>query len=764
MEASMHHKHLTLFFIVFFALGGSTTCNTTSYSRPLATENGPENKRLTFQQAYLPGQGSPRLIRKLPEVEAWLDDTHFLVKEEKGFGPKVQARLLKVDIPSGEKSLFLDYSAHNKNMPEGLKLEDFADCSGDYSQFVLKHNEHFYLYDVETRDLKSIGHNASKAKNITLSPDAKKIAFTRDHNLFIIDMKSGLEEQLTEDGSGTVYNGYAPWVYFEEILGRDSKYKAFWWAPDSEMIAFLRFDDERVPEFPIFNAEGTHGKLEVTHYPKAGDPNPEVRLGIAHVDSGNIVWVDTDPIADHYLAWPSWTPDSRNFLFQWMNRGQNNIKLYLADPATGKKVEIYDKRQSTFVEFFKDIYIFKEGSGFLLNSDLDGWPHLYYHDMEGNLKKRLTNGDWSVQSIKRVDEKNGQIYFQGTKDEKTETHLYRIDLDAKEIIRLTENPGSHNCEVSPEGTSFVDTYSSIHHPDKREIRDAKGKLLHALDDAKLPAFDDYALGNVELFTIPSGDGYDLPAMWTLPPDFDKSIKYPVIFAIYGGPSAAKVWDVYDTVRNRFGRLDKHYFAQHGIIVISVDHRGSGHFGKAGTALMHRNLGKWEMKDLITAVKWLRKKPFIDPDRIGIMGSSYGGYVTCMALTYGADYFTHGFACSPVTDWRLYDTIYTERYMDTPKENPEGYEFGSVLTHAKGLKGKLLITHGTADDNVHMQNTMQFISKLEDINKDFDLMIYPSQRHSIVSAKRNHLNREIVRFWFRHFLDKELDVYELKEGG
>ena len=746
----MYHKHILLFFLLFITLLGSTACSTKSHPRLLVTENPAHNKRLTFQQAFLPRQGSPRLIRILPEFETWFDDTHFLVKEEKGLGPKVQARLLKVDTSSGEKNLFLDYSVHNENMPEGLKLEDFADCSEEYSQFVLTHEDHFYLYDVMTRDLKSIGDNASKAKNITLSPDAKKIAFTRDNNLFIIDMVSGLEQQLTQDGSETVYNGYASWVYFEEVFGRDSKYKAFWWAPDNEMIAFLRFDNEEVPVFPIFNAEGTHGKLEMTRYPKAGDPNPKVMLGIAHVETGNIVWVDTDPEADHYLAWPFWTPDSRNLLFQWMNRAQNNIKLYLADPTTGKKVEIYDEKQRTWVEFFEDIQIFKDHSGFLLKSDVSGWSHLYYYDIEGNLKKRLTHGDWSVQSIKHVDEKNGVVYFQGTRDEKTETHLYRIDLDTKEMIRLTENPGFHNCEVSPKGSSFVDTYSSIHHPHIREIRNTRGERLHTHDDAKLPIFDDYALGKVELFTIPSGDGYDLPAIWTLPPDFDKTKKYPVIFVIYGGPNAA-------TVRNRFSQLDKYFLAQHGIIIISVDHRGSSHFGKTGSALMHRNLSKWEMQDLITAVKWLRKKTFIDPDRIGIMGSSYGGYVTCMALTYGADYFTHGIASSPVTDWTLYDTIYTERYMDTPTDNPEGYEFASVLTHANALKGKLLITHGTTDDNVHMQNTMQLISKLENIHKDFDLMIYPGQRHSISLPKRNHLNREIVRFWFRHFLNKELDV-------
>jgi len=375
--------------------------------------------------------------------------------------------------------------------------------------------------------------------------------------------------------------------------------------------------------------------------------------------------------------------------------------------------------------------------------------------MEGDLKKRLTSGDWSVRSIKHVDEKRNKVYFQGTRDKKTETHLYSVDLNAKTITRLTANPGSHDCEVSLEGTFFVDTYSSIHHPDKREVRNIKGELLHDLDDARLPTYNDYAFGEVDLFTIPSRDGYDLPAFWTLPPDFDKSMKYPVIFAIYSGPRAA-------TVRNRFGWLENHYLAQHGIITITVDHRGSGHFGKAGTSLMHLNLGKWEMLDLIAAVKWLKDKPFIDPERIGITGSSYGGYTTCMALTYGADYFTHGIARSPVTDWTLYDSVYTERYMDTPEKNHKGYEFGSVLTHAEGLKGRLLITHGSTDDNVHMQNTMQLISKFENMNKDFDLMIYPGQRHRITPPKRNHLSRESVRFWFHHFLDKELDIYEEEE--
>ena len=365
------------------------------------------------------------------------------------------------------------------------------------------------------------------------------------------------------------------------------------------------------------------------------------------------------------------------------------------------------------------------------------------------MKRRLTQGEWQVKSVSRVDEKNKTVYFMGLKENSTETHLYRVGLNGKRLKRLTKIAGSHRCMVSPGGDYFIDTYSNIHQPTKIDLCSSDGKIIRNLGDQKLEIMDEYDLGRVELFTIPSGDGYDLPAIWVLPPDFDESKKYPVIFQIYGGPASGMV-------SNSFGRMSSHYYAQHGIITISVDHRGSGHFGKKGVALMHRNLGKWEMNDLIAAVKWLRTKPYIDPERVGITGGSYGGYTTCMALTYGADYFTHGVAQYSVTDWRLYDTVYTERYMDTPEENPGGYEFGSVLTHADKYKGRLLITHGTMDDNVHMQNTIQLIDKLENLNKDFELMLYPNARHGVGYPKRTHATRENVQFWFNHFLGQELD--------
>jgi dipeptidyl-peptidase-4 len=309
---------------------------------------------------------------------------------------------------------------------------------------------------------------------------------------------------------------------------------------------------------------------------------------------------------------------------------------------------------------------------------------------------------------------------------------------------LTQGEGVHRAQVSPGGGYFIDHVSSITEPGTLTLHRIGGGMVRKLGEARTPAMEEYDWGRAELFTIPSGDGYDLPAYWVLPPDFSPAKQYPVIFSVYGGPDAG-------TVRNSWLGLQPHYWAQRGVITISVDHRGSGHFGKKGIALMHRSLGKWEMADLIAAARWLRSKPFIAGDRIGITGSSYGGYTTMMALTFGADHFNFGQAGSSVTDWRLYDSVYTERFMDTPEENPEGYKDGSVLTWAGRYKGGLRITHGTIDDNVHLQNSMQVIDWLTNNNRRFELMLYPDSRHGIQGSQRSHLSREAHDFWVRNLV-------------
>ncbi len=708
-----------------------------------------QKKKLTFQQVFQ--RGEPRLMGSLPSIRGWVDDEHYLKYDrgdrEKGITP----RLVKVNAKTGEETVFFDYGKYKEKLPKGFSLQAAAQHTDDYTGFIFIRKNDLFYFSTKTGKFRQLTSNPAAEKNPKLSPDGKWVAFTREHNLYAIDLETGLEHQLTSDGSDVVYNGWASWVYYEEILGRATRYAAFWWSPNSEMIAFLRFDDSPVPTFPLFRADGVHGELEIERYPKAGDPNPDVKLGIVHLKDKKIVWADAEGDSKQYIAWPFWTPDSKRLFFQWMNRGQDEIRIYSANPESGKITQIYSEKNSAWVEWFENIYFFKDNSGFLLRSAKDGWFHLYHFDMMGKLKKRLTKGEYTVTGISLVDETNKRIFFTRTLGNNLEKHLYCVDLNGKNLKRLTKTKGTHRVNVSPGGSYFIDTYSNITHPSKMELFDSDGNSLKLLGDRKLPIMDEYDLAKVELFTIPSGDGYDLPALWYLPPDFDKNKKYPVIISIYGGPGSG-------TVANRFPYwLGNYFLAQNGIIVMAVDHRGSGHFGKKGEWLMHRNLGKWEMHDYIAAVKWLRQKSFIDPTKIGITGGSYGGYVTCMALTYGADYFTHGIAQYSVTDWRLYDSIYTERYMDTPEENPEGYKFGSVMTHAEKYKGLLLITHGTMDDNVHMQNTIQFIDKLENLNKDFELMLYPGARHGVGGLKRKHASREMLQFWFRNFLGKELEI-------
>jgi dipeptidyl-peptidase-4 len=699
-------------------------------------------KKITYEQAFQDAE--PHILKPLTPIRAWLDDEHYLLKEKNE--ETKESKLYEVAAKTGKKILLIDYTHIQKNLPEDFDATGHIGNTKDYSGLVYSFKKDLYYYYLKQDRLKRLTATPGEEKNPRLSPNGRYVAYTRHHNLYVVDIKSGLEHQLTSDGSNTIYNGWASWVYYEEILGRRSRYAAFWWSPDSKKIAFLRFDDSPVPTFPIFRARGVHGELEIERYPKAGDPNPRVKLGIVHLSTGKTVWTDLDEKADHYVAWPFWLADSSKLTFQWMNRDQNHITIYTVDLKTGKKEEIYREKQPSWVEFFEDLHFFKDGSGFLLRTDVDGWRHLYLYDLEGNLIQRLTEGEWTVTRISLVDEKNKRVFFSARKGKTTETHFFQVKLDGTGLKQLTKEPGTHRVLASPDGSYFVDNFSSIDSPSRQDVYKSDGTILRNISQSRTPLMDEYALGKVELFSIPTEDGRNLPAYWILPPDFDGSKKYPLLFTVYGGPGSS-------TVSNSFPRLSSFYLVQGGIIVISVDHRGSGHFGKKGISLMHRTLGQWEMHDLIEAVKWLQQKPFIDKKKIGITGGSYGGYTTCMALTYGADYFTHGYARAPVTDWKLYDTVYTERYMDKPSENKIGYGFGSVMTHAHKLKGILFLTHGTMDDNVHLQNTVQLIDQLIDFGKKFEFMLYPNQRHGFRDKKREHSNRHYVDFWFKHFFNR-----------
>ena len=678
-----------------------------------------QTKRLDLQQSL--GQKAS-LTKPIDYITGWSDGQHYIA-----FDAQLQQRY-EVDVKTGERTRYTP--------PPTSDVEVY-----------IEHN------DIFIREGGAVPRQLTQSpdeeeKNPTLSPDNQYVAFTRNNDLYAVDVSDGREIRYTSDATDVIYNGWASWVYYEEILGRPSQYRAFWWSPDSKALAFMRFDDTRVPMFPIYGSTGQHGYVEQTRYPKAGDPNPEVRVGFVPVEGGDVVWADFNEKEDQYFGQPYWSFDSSNLMVQWMNRDQTNLKFYQVDPQTGSKTEIYDEYQDSWIDLSHSerITYLKDNKHYILKSDKTGWAHYYLYTLDGTLVNPLTQGEWQVTSLELVDEKAEVVYFTARKEHSTTVDLYRVDYDGRNLKRLTFGDYTHQVSVSPDGNHFITTYSNVSTPPRIALLDTKGKLIKELADSKADDFDDYIYAKTELITIPTPDGYQLPATITWPTDFDETQPHPVIFSIYGGPDAG-------TVSNTWKGTANQHWANEGIIQISVDHRASGHFGKKGVALMHRNLGHWEMIDYITAAKWLKSKPWVAKDKLLITGHSYGGYMTTLALTKGADYFDYGIAGAPVTSWELYDTHYTERYMDTPQDNPEGYKNGSVLTYADQYKGVLRIMHGDMDDNVHMQNTIQLVDALTDRDQPFELMIYPGSRHGFSREKSNYDRKERYRFYYQYLLEK-----------
>lgn len=698
----MNKLHLAIG--IFLLLGNSVSAQT---------------KRLELEQIF---GSKPSLTKQIATIEGWADSQHYIEHDVQ------TGRTYQVHIKTGERKPYTPPPASDVEVY--LQDKDVFIRQGTGAPKQLTHSP-----EVEE-------------KNPTLSPDNQYVAFTRKNDLYAVRVTDGHEIRYTSDATDVIYNGWASWVYYEEILGRSSNYRAFWWSPNSKAIAFMRFDDTRVPMFPIYNATGQHGFLEQTRYPKAGDPNPEVRIGFVPVEGGDVVWADFDEEADQYFGQPYWSYDSNNLMVQWMNRDQTDLKFYQVDPLAGSKREIYHEHQDSWIDLSHEerITYLKDNKHYILKSDQTGWAHYYLYKLDGTLMNPITSGKWQVSSLELVDEKNKVIYFTARKEQSTTVDLYRVDYNGQNLKRLTFGDYTHQVAVAPDGKHFITTYSNVSTPPKVALLDNRGKLVQELADSQADDFSDYVYGKTEMVTIPTPDGYQLPAVITWPTDFDETKPHPVIFSIYGGPDAG-------TVRNTWKGTANQHWANEGIIQISVDHRASGHFGKEGVALMHRNLGHWELIDYSTAAKWLKSKPWVAKDKLLITGHSYGGYMTCLALTKGADYFDYGIAGAPVTSWELYDTHYTERYMDTPQDNPEGYKNGSVLTYVNQYKGRLRIMHGDIDDNVHMQNTIQLVDALTNRDQPFELMIYPGSRHGFSREKSAYDSKERFRFYYQYLLEK-----------
>ena len=629
------------------------------------------------------------------------------------------------------------------------------------------------------------------AVNMTYSPDSTKIAFTRNNDLYVVDIASGAETRLTHDGSDVILNGYASWVYYEEIFGRPSRYKAFWWSPDSRKIGFYRFDNSQVPMFPIYSAFANPaaaasqsqsprvtdlalgGSLSETRYPKAGQTNPQVRIGIVDLDTvmrnettdchferaerveKSITWADFDPTLDQYFGIPFWGPDSKEFFIARMPRLQNTIDLYAVNVADGSKRHVYNETYKTWLNWFDGV-VFSDRGLYMAREFETGWQQIYFLSYDGKEFRCLTDGpNWNV-AIVRVDEKKGDVYFTAKRDAVAKQALYKVDK--KGIITALTDPAYNSAGISfsPDGKYFAASYSNLTTPTKVAVFPVSGKNISqgtVVADMQGPDYDasKYALGQLVFMT--TEDGFRLPGMIVYPKNFDESKKYPVHVDIYGGPNTPMVRDRWVTPN-----AVNQWYSENGIIQITVDPRAAGHNGRAGLDMIYRQLTVWEVKDFCAWADWLKALPYVDGDKIGVEGFSFGGTMTSMLLMQAPDKFHYGIAGGGVYDWSLYDSHYTERYMDTPQNNPEGYEVSKVLNYASGYpvdynndNGNVMLklTHGTGDDNVHHQNTLQLLDVLHREGKKFDFMIYPDGMHGYYGYQGDHFLKANQEFWLKY---------------
>jgi dipeptidyl-peptidase 4 len=586
----------------------------------------------------------------------------------------------------------------------------------------------FFIYDIATKSLTKISD--TKIQEPTFSPDGNKVAFAKENNLYIYDLSSKKTTQITTDGKkNNIINGITDWVYEEEF----AFVRAFDWNTTSDKIGFIRFDESQVPEFSMnIYGQDLYPATDKFKYPKAGEKNAEVSLHIYDVKTAATKKIDLAKYNDFYIARIKFTNDANALSVQVLNRHQDNLDLLFVDASSGATKVALNEKDKAYVDVTDNLTFLKDNS-FIWTSEKDGFNHIYQYDKTGKLKNQITKGNWEVTNYYGFDEKLGTIYYQSVENGSINRDVYSISLDGKNKKRLTTLTGTNAATFSPNFEYFINSYSSSKNAPKHTLHETKtGKLIKTIvsNEGLETKLTSYNLPSKEFFELTTAKGNKLNSWIIKPKDFDANKKYPVFMYQYSGPGSQQV-------NNDWNGTDDYWFmmlAQQGYIVACVDGRGTGFKGADFKKCTQKELGKFEVEDQIEAAKVIGNYPYVDKTRIGIFGWSYGGFMSSNCLFQGADVFKTAIAVAPVTSWRYYDSIYTERYMQTPQENASGYDNNSPINHVSKLKGNFLLIHGTADDNVHVQNTMKMVEALVQANKQFDWAIYPDKNHGIYGGK------------------------------
>ena len=620
--------------------------------------------------------------------------------------------------------------------------------STDGKALLFPLNGDLYYYDLASAKSKKLTNTDAFETDARFSPKGNYVSFIREQNLYALALNSGEEIQLSQDGGGVIKNGMAEFVAQEEM----SRMTGYWWSGDETKIAYTRVDESPVKEAIRNEIYADEVKLFNQRYPFTGTDNVKIQLGVVKLNDQHVDWIDLGKDEDIYIARAKWLKDSKTLSYQWQNRSQQTLELRFYDSESKKQKVALTENSDTWINLHFDLVFLKDKKHFVWASERDGFKHLYLYRTNGQLVRQITSGDWAVDSLKGIDEKKGIVYFAGRKDTPLESHLYSAPLFKKgDSKRITEEGQYHNVVLAKDNKTFIDTSSSVNKPKSAALRKVNGEFITWLEENKLDNSHPLTpylsnLATPEYGTLKADDGQIMHYRLFKPTNMSAGKKHPVIVNVYGGPHAQRVTNSW-----RSKNLYFQYMAQQGYVIFQLDNRGSYNRGKKFEDAIYKNLGDVEVSDQIKGVEFLRTLDYVDAKRIGIYGHSYGGYMALMTMFKAGDYFTAGVSGAPVTDWALYDTHYTERYLGHPDTNAKGYEASAVFPYTDGLKGPLMIYHGMADDNVLFTHATKLFKQLQDSEKQFEMMTYPGSKHSLRGKQvQTHLHQTITNFFNRHF--------------